>query len=264
MITKRSLAALLLMFLPGAAGSGQPMTLTSLLHPTGSLERPEQPIISVLTYNVKGLPWPVARGRDAALEAIALRLRLLRAQARQPHIVVLQEAFTEKARSIGQTAGYPYIVDGPTASFPNPATPTVQDRRFMASARWWKGETQGKWVGSGLQVLSDYPVVGVRRIAYPAFACAGYDCLANKGALLVSVKIPGAPTPVDIITTHLYSKRSSGVPDERSLYAYRRQLGVLTAFIRDSRDPRRPLIVAGDFNVGAARPRRAARLGRTG
>ena len=47
-------------------------------------------------------------------------------------------------------------------------------------------------VGSGLQILSDYPILRVRRMAFPAFACAGYDCLANKGALLVTVRLPGA------------------------------------------------------------------------
>jgi endonuclease/exonuclease/phosphatase family metal-dependent hydrolase len=92
-------------------------------------------------------------------------------------------------------------------------------------------------------------------MAYPAFACAGYDCLANKGALLVTVRLPGAASPLDIVTTHLNSRHSSGVSDARSLYAYRRQVALLTAFINRWHDPALPLIAAGDFNVGAARPR---------
>jgi endonuclease/exonuclease/phosphatase family metal-dependent hydrolase len=63
---------------------------------------------------------------------------------------------------------------------------------------------------------------------------------------------------VDIVTTHLNSRRSTGVSDARSLYAYRRQAALLSAFLNEQRDPAHPLIVAGDFNTGSARLRRAA------
>lgn len=252
---KRRIMLIAAMLLPGgAATSGSVPVAPSL----ASVPSESRPTISVLTYNVKGLPWPIASGRTEALDAIAVRLRSLRAASRNPHIVVLQEAFTAEARAIGRSAGYRYVVDGPDAELRSPVPLSPADRQFAAGARWWKGETEGKWVGSGLQILSDYPVLGVRRVAYPGFACAGYDCLANKGALLVSVAVPGLPTPVDIVTTHLNSRHSSGVPDARSIYAYQRQVGILSVFIRRSRDPRHPLIVAGDFNVGAALPRRAA------
>ena len=134
-------------------------------------------------------------------------------------------------------------------------------RSFAAMARWWKGETEGKYVGSGLQILSDYPILRVRRTVFPAFDCAGFDCLANKGALLVRIAPPGAAYPVDILTTHLNSRRASGAPDDRSIYAYVQQVALLTDFIRREHDPQYPLIVAGDFNVGAAPGRREALLG---
>lgn len=214
--------------------------------------------LSVLTYNIKGSAWPIAWGRPAAFAAMAGRLRALRRQHRNPQIVVLQEAFTDEARSIGRDAGYRYVVDGPSAEQVDPAPMTEADRNFAAGARWWLGEAHGKVVGSGLQLLSDYPVLRVRRMAYPGFACAGFDCLANKGALLVTVRIPGAPSPVDIVTTHLNSRRSSGVPDARSLYAYRRQAELFSAFVARWHDRAFPLIAAGDFNVGTASPRWAA------
>ena len=214
--------------------------------------------LSVLTYNVAGLPWPIASGRSAAIDAMASRLRDLRRQGRNPHLVVLQEAFTDDARAIGRAAGYRYVVDGPSVAEVNEATGNAEDRRFVADASWWSGETQGKLYGSGLQLLSDFPVIRVRRMAYPAFACAGYDCLANKGALLATVRVPGAPSPVDIVTTHLNSRKSTGVSDARSLYAYRRQAALLSAFLNEQHDPAHPLIVAGDFNTGSARLRRAA------
>ena len=217
--------------------------------------------LAVMTYNVKGLPWPVAVGRGAAFDRIAARLRRMRERGGAPQVVVLQEAFTAEAQAIGAAAGYRYIVSGLPADVSTPAVMEAGDRRFAAGGRWWKGETEGKWIGSGLLLMSDYPVVAVRRMAFPTFACAGYDCLANKGALLVTLAIPGAPSPVDVLTTHLNSRRASHAAMKRSLYAYRRQVGALTAFIRAAHDPSHPLIAAGDFNVGGSAPRRSALLG---
>lgn len=216
--------------------------------------------VSVLTYNVEGLPWPVALGRDAALGDIASRLRALRQAGRAPHIIVLQETFTAEAQSIGAAAGYRYVVRGPESDQPGSMPMTVVDRSYVAGAHWWTGEAAGKYVSSGLQILSDYPVRNIRRIAFPAFACAGFDCLANKGALLATIDIPGAITPIDVLTTHLNSRKASHAEGDRSIYAYRRQCDALTEFIRTGHDPRYPLIIAGDFNVGTADLRRAALL----
>lgn len=206
--------------------------------------------LSVLTYNVKGLPWPLASDRPKAFLAIADRLRDLRAEGRNPHIVVLQEAFTQDAQSIGRAAGYRFIAYGPDAWAVTEAPMAPADRRHLAGASWWKGETGAKLLGSGLQILSDYPVAAVRSMAFPGFACAGYDCLSNKGAVMVTVEVPGAPSPVDIVTTHLNCRHKSGVSHARSLYAYQRQAAFLSRFIAEYHNPDHPLIVAGDFNVG--------------
>lgn len=228
---------------------------------TGTSAPPARPFdgtLSVLTYNVEGVPWPFAWNRTPAFARIADRLRMLRRAGREPQIALLQEAFTRDAEAIGRDAGYPYVVAGPSEAEVNGAPPAASDLGFEAGASWWRGETGGKLVGSGLMLLSDYPIVRVRRMAYPAFACAGFDCLANKGALLVTVRIPGAPSPVDIVTTHLNSRYHSGVSDERSLYAYRREAAFLSAFVARWHDPAYPLIVAGDFNAGWAQPRWSA------
>lgn len=238
----------LLSCLTSACGvPGAPMTAIGAARFDGTL--------SVLTYNIKGSAWPIASGRPPELDRIATRLLAMRRRGANPQIVVLQEAFTDQARSIGREAGYRFVVDGPAASDRNDAPMTAADRQFAAGASWWRGEAIGKLVGSGIQVLSDYPVIRVRRMAYPAFACAGYDCLANKGALLVTVRAPGAIAPIDILTTHLNCRHHSGVGDARSLYAYRRQVDFLTAFINREHDPAIPLVAAGDFNAGRARPR---------
>jgi hypothetical protein len=77
-----------------------------------------------------------------------------------------------------------------------------------------KGEGWGKWGSSGLWVLSNHPIDWVKSHAYRY--CAGLDCLANKGVMLVSDPCPGLPTPVEIADTHLNSNGASGVPRKRN------------------------------------------------
>ena len=213
--------------------------------------------LSVMTYNIHGLPWPMAWDRPADFARIAATLQTLRATGRNPQIVLLQEAFTSDAQAIGRAAGYRYIVDGPGEGAASAQPPAPADLRFAAAESWSHGEGIGKWVGSGLQILSDFPIVGAHAMVYPGYACAGFDCLANKGALLVRIRLPGGGDPVDIVTTHLNSRRASDVPDERSNHAHDRQLACLTAFIRRFHDPRDALIVAGDFNAGQTQARRS-------
>lgn len=211
--------------------------------------------LSVLTYNVHGLPWPVALGRDQDFARIVDKLSALRRHGDSPDVVVLQEAFTQNAQAIGREAGYRYVVNGPSDAFVSHQSPNAGDRRFASEGSWLKGEGLPKFVGSGLQILSDYPIVDVRDMVFPDFACAGYDCLANKGALLARIQLPGQARPVDIITLHLNSRRASGVSTIRANRAYQFQVSSLAAFIRANHDSRNALIVAGDFNMGGDRDR---------
>jgi len=225
---------------------------------------PAEPGLSVMTYNIEGLPWPVRSGRGADLAAIGARLRQLRDAGRQPHVVLLQEAFSEDAQRIGGDAGYPHIVRGPDAAMAGKSAASRDDLDFAGAGRFLKGERSGKLVGSGLEILSDYPVLAVRREAFPAYACAGYDCLANKGIVMAIVAVPGQPTPVAIVDVHLNSRRASHVPRARSLYAYREQIDAVDDFLRRNAPAGMSMIVGGDFNIGQDGPRRAyvdARLG---
>ena len=213
--------------------------------------------LSVLTYNVEGLPWPVRSGRDEKLRQIGAALGQLRAHHAQPHVIVLQEAFSGAAKAIANQAGYRYIVDGPPRDLRGANAISAADRRFEADASLFSGETEGKWVDSGLRIASDYPILSVRRMAFPAFACAGYDCLANKGAVAVLVRVPGLAEPVAIVATHLNSRRASHASNARSLYAYRRQIDALGGFIRATVPSSSPLVLAGDFNAGMRFDRRS-------
>jgi endonuclease/exonuclease/phosphatase family metal-dependent hydrolase len=213
--------------------------------------------LSVLTYNVEGLPWPARSGRGRDLAAMAERLRQLRAGGRQPHVVVLQEAFTAGAKQIVTDAGYRYVADGPGRDDAGAEASTPEDAAFVAAGSSATGEGLGKWSDSGLRIASDYPIVAVRRMPFPSYACAGFDCLANKGVLIVYVAVPGAPGPVAIVATHLNSRHSSHVDDARSLYAYRRQLDAMSGFLARTLAPAVPVVMAGDFNAGTALARRS-------
>jgi endonuclease/exonuclease/phosphatase family metal-dependent hydrolase len=209
--------------------------------------------LSVLTYNIEGLPWPARSGRSEDLSRIADQLQALRAEGRQPHVVLFEEAFSHDARAIAAKAGYHYIADGPGASETGAPATSIADRAFKAAARFFSGEKWGKWRGSGLRIASDYPILDVKRMAYPT--CAGMDCLANKGVVLVTIAVPGVSQPVAIVDTHLNSRRAARVSIDRSFYAYQRQVDALSDFVHTNIQPGTPFIVAGDFNAGQE-PRR--------
>ena len=207
--------------------------------------------LQVLTYNVHGLPWPVVSPRSAQLAAIGERLAALHRLGRAPQVAVLQEAFTADARAIARASGYRYAAYGPgddgafAVVLPPGAQPTVLDR----GAHWWKGEGVGKWEGSGLILLSDYPIQNVHRLTYSDQACAGYDCLAAKGAMLARLRLPDGRA-VDVATTHLNSRKASGVEYDRANRAWLVQTEELRGFIAAHRESGVPLVLGGDFNVG--------------
>lgn len=211
----------------------------------------DQGDLSVLTYNVKGLPWPLASGRPVALARIADRLAEMRHEGRQPHVVVLQEAFTPEAKAIGRRAGYPFVIEGPYArSAPDAAAASRRD--------WHLGETQPAAVDSGLVLLSDLPVVNVERVAFAPEDCAGFDCLAAKGVLLVTLEVPGRGQVV-VATTHLNCQGASGAPKKRTTQAFGRQIALVGNLLARARSRGMPVVVAGDFNQGQ-RPQRIALL----
>ncbi len=212
--------------------------------------------LSVLTYNVEGLPWPIRLGRSQNLAQIAAGLRQMRHNHSQPDVIVFQEAFSPAAKMIARDAGYRYIADGPGRDLTGAAPLRASDRAFAAAGNIFVGEGVGKWTDSGLRIASDYPILAARRMAYPSFACAGFDCLANKGILLVELQVPGVGSPVAVVATHLNSRSAAHVDFTRSLYAYRRQIDALSDFLRRNVPATHPVIIAGDFNAGRRADRR--------
>jgi endonuclease/exonuclease/phosphatase family metal-dependent hydrolase len=205
--------------------------------------------LTVLIYNVEGLPWPARSNRGPELDAIGDELARRRAAGTAPDIVLLQEVFSRRAAKIGSRSGYRNIVPGPAARDRRRTAASGVPADFKAARRLFKGERVPKLLGSGLQVLSDFPVEAYQREPFSANACAGYDCLANKGVVLARIRIPGVPTPVDVFTTHMNAQKASGVRLDRAHAAHRFQTDQSAAFLARARDPVNPLIFGGDFNM---------------
>lgn len=179
--------------------------------------------ISVLTYNVRGLPWPVALGRGGALREIGKELAGMRREGRQPDVVLIQEGFRSEMAELVKLSGYRFWVKGPS-----------------------RGAGQGKLTNAGLHVLSDAPIVDVRAAVYRS--CAGWDCLANKGVMLVRLAPDGGPE-IEVVNTHMNSRNASRALPAEALAAHNRQTEQLIDFLQRERDPGAPLLVGGDFNV---------------
>lgn len=204
--------------------------------------------VSVLTYNVRGLPWPLAAGRASALKEIGRELATLRAAGRQPDIVLIQEGFRGgEVADLVKASGYRYWAKGPGRAERASGAPPPDGRDFPRVRYPAFGEGWGKFASGGLYVLSDAPITAVADAPYRY--CAGLDCLANKGAMLARIALPQVPGEIDVVNTHMNSKRASRTPRARSLQAHNLQVEELLSFIADHRAAGAPLLVGGDFNV---------------
>jgi endonuclease/exonuclease/phosphatase (EEP) superfamily protein YafD len=203
--------------------------------------------ITVLTYNVKGLPWPIATGRAHALKEIGHELAVLRAEGRAPDIVLIQEGVRGEVAKLVKASGYRYWAQGPSRSERTSDAPRVDGKGFKRIRYLARGEGWGKFANAGLHVLSDAPITDVQDVAYRF--CAGLDCLANKGAMLARIALPNLPGEIDVVNTHLNSRRASGTPLGRTLAAYSLQVEELQNFLGRHRMADAPMLMGGDFNV---------------
>lgn len=205
--------------------------------------------LSVLIYNVEGLPWPARKGRKASLRRIGETLQAMRENGTGPDVVMLQEAFTPAARDILAQAGYANIVSGPGRRTRRNAEATAIDPAFKKARRRKKGERFGRLLNSGLYIASDLPLTVLAAEPFSRRACAGFDCLANKGALAASLQVPGMPQSVVLFTTHLNSQGAAKVSLERSRKAHAYQIAENAMLMDQVRDPAAPLVLGGDFNM---------------
>jgi len=202
--------------------------------------------LRVLSYNINGLPAPLKKGKEPHYARIAEVLQQRRIEGTQPHIVLIQEAFDGKSDILADTTGYKYVLKGPGR----------KDGNKRGRAHWAQKTRKAyasfsdpqKFMGSGLLILSDFPIIEARHKAFAADECAGFDCLSNKSILLARIEVPGMDSPLDIVNSHFNSRRSAKAPKKAVLKAHNRQTDALKWFL-DKTDVGNPTIVAGDFNT---------------
>ena len=224
----RTLLAVLVLL----AATGVPAAEFSLPFLTIDALRPKSGpwTLRVLSYNVHGIAPTLAgpKSPDAKelgrYREIARRLRALRASGQGPHIVTIQEAWHPLSARTAKEAGYPYVVEAAPARF-------------------------GKIGGSGVYVLSEFPVVASRTIDYKD--CTGYDCLSTKGAVHVRVVVSQLARLIDFYSTHMNADEPPATPED-SMKARMAQIREFAAFVRSTRDPGSVAVLAGDFNFLAA------------
>ena len=224
---------------------------------TRSADRQEaSTTLEVVTYNIEGLGWPARRGRAPSLQQIGATLADLHARGEAPDVIMVQEMFSPAAMRAIRRAGYPYQAWGPTRT---QRRRLPAEGRAQAPYRWSKGETGIHLVGSGLAILSRYPIVATRSEPFGKHRCAGFDCLSNKGVQHARIAIPGVPQPIEIFNTHLNSQGASRVRPERNGAAQLLQTRDLRRFVADASGADMPKILGGDFNMRGT-PARLARL----
>ncbi len=151
--------------------------------------------IGVLTYNIHGLPWPLTKGRGAALRQIGRELAQMRAEGRQPDVVLIQEGFGGDVDDLIALSGYRYSARGPSrGARPKVARPD-EAKGFRRTAYPQYGEGRGKLTNSGLHVLSDRPILGVQ--STPFRDGAGLDCSGQQGVMLVHAFKRHAPDVIE-------------------------------------------------------------------
>jgi endonuclease/exonuclease/phosphatase family metal-dependent hydrolase len=180
----------------------QAVELRSLqLQPSSAESQPE---LRVVSYNVWGLPRPLLQ-KPSRLPDIARLIPSLNAD-----ILTFQETFSEDTHVLARLPEYPHVAWGP------------KRKTLMLS--------------SGILTISKWPIVETATMTYTK--CAGFDCLARKGALYTRIAVPGIGD-VDVFTSHLNANAKV------SLHLH--QTKEFFAFIA-KHSGNRPLIVTGDFN----------------
>ncbi|PLK23147.1 metal-dependent hydrolase [Porphyrobacter sp. TH134] len=208
---------------------------------------PAPATLSVMTFNLEGLTWPARTGRGPFLEAITAEFKRMEAGGVLPDVILFQEAFSTDALRTATSTPHPYAALGPRApmrsGLPKTRDPVLRKRNVM------RGEWGVRFMGSGIAIASRYPITASFSQPYGPTSCAGWDCLANKGVMLVRIAVPGLADPIEIATTHMNAQGASKAPPEKHLAAHNAQSAELADFLDRVSLPASPLVLAGDFNM---------------
>jgi endonuclease/exonuclease/phosphatase family metal-dependent hydrolase len=138
-------------------------------------------------------------------------------------VVVLQEVWDDgMGDRLAKSAGFPYAASG-------------RDRTL-------RGDVERTVLGSGLMILSRYPLSRVEQVAFPR--TEGYDTFTSKGFLMCEVTLPDRT--VGLVTTHLHT--GGGKDTQANRAAQIEAIGkAITA--RGADGACLPYVIAGDFNT---------------
>lgn len=203
--------------------------------------------LRVLLWNVEGLPWPIRSGREPKLAAIADWIAKRRAAGLGPDILIMHKAFIPEASRIALAGKFATIAPGPALGQKRSLPAAYPPANFVGGAQRLKGERLGKWLDGGLYIATDLPVAAKTSEAFGADSCAGFDCLSNKGAELLTLRLPGAPTPLYLFNTHRNSREPAKVGIARAEASHLLQTRENDTFLA-AVPQSAAIIAAGDFN----------------
>lgn len=197
-----------------------------LLCVAGGAPRAAAVELSVLTYNIHGLPSWIARDDPAVRIPQILRI------AEPYDLVLLQEDFAHHDLVVAKSP-FAHLARGNAARIEAPL-----------------------FQGAGLTILSRFATAETARAAYGAcngWLSAANDCFGHKGFLMARLALPGGAS-IDAWNTHL---DAGDTESDRSVRAS--QLERLAAAI-ESESAGRAVVAGGDLNLHWEEPRDRALL----
>ena len=191
-------------------------------------------------------------------------IRLVRQENPLPDVIGLNEMWDEDLiRRLQRELEdlYPYAVEGSVNSAwsiaPDPLTAiqeTQGELAYLIIPFWGLWEFSqglgrlvlslvgaGNLIGSGLVLLSRYPIAAHQFIPY--MEESGSDIYAEKGILVVAIQPPDVDATMVVILTHMQAGNQDATRGE--------QIGQLADIVKKIRrdNPRRAILVMGDLNV---------------
>jgi hypothetical protein len=225
------------------ARRGVPLALVLLSTLGVGRESRAESVLSVLSYNVHGLP-PLIAGDNPRRRA-----SVIGARARAYDVALFQEDFAYHKLIRRQMEGSVGICgNGQAFDLRRLAAKILLAPLSLFFSRFSVSYGAGlsTFVKSALMLRDD-----VDRAPFgicDGWLGADFDCWARKGYLRVGIRTPEGVV-VDVYSTHLDAGHG-----KRAAKTRRRQLRILAHAI-ETQSAERPVIVGGDLNLGFKRPR---------
>ena len=178
--------------------------------------------LSVLTWNTFLIPHPINSTRqEERADLMAKKLK-----AMNDDIIFFQEAFLDSKREqlINElSSGYPYF-----------AVPKEGNGFF-------------KFIGPGLFIVSKYPMKVLDQIIFDD--CAGMDCFAAKGAILVEIYLPQSNPNSSYRTIQMVNTHLQAWTDPSAVLVRKKQLQQIKEMMKTNAKMGVAQVLVGDLNI---------------